>query len=435
MRTRKTAAVIAAMLALSAAACGGDVTASGPQVAGLVASDLDRRSPEAPAGDMAAAAAGNNAFAAAAYALLAEQEQGNLVYSPASIRLALAMAYAGAKGDTAREMAEVLRFDLEGEALHAALNALDQELASRNRVEPPDPDGVERKVRLSIANAIWGQQGYEFVPEFLDTLAAHYGAGMRVVDFIAAAEAARTAINAWVAEETNGRITDLIPEGVLNEMTRLVLTNTVYLDATWASIFEKEATAEASFFRLDGSEVRVPTMHQEAYYRYASGDGWAAVELAYVGDELAMLFVVPDAGRFAEVEGRVGDDLLDQVVAGLGGERVRLALPKFEFRFKASVADLLAEMGMPTAFVPDLADFSGMTLAENLFIADVIHEAFIKVDEEGTEAAAATAVVMEATAAPADPIRLTVDRPFLFSLYDRATGEILFLGRVLDPAG
>jgi serpin B len=435
MQTRKTAAVIAAMLALTAAACGGDVTASGPQVAALVASDLDRRSPGAPAGDVVAVAAGSNAFAAAAYALLAEQEQGNLVYSPASIRLALAMAYAGAKGDTAREMAEVLRFDLEGEALHAALNALDQELASRNRVEPPDPDGVERKVRLSIANAIWGQQGYDFVPGFLDTLAAHYGAGMRVVDFIAAAEAARAAINAWVDEETNGRITDLIPEGVLNEMTRLVLTNTVYLDATWASVFDMEATSEAPFVRLDGTEVRVPTMHNETYYRYSAGDGWAAVELAYVGDELAMLFVVPDAGRFAEVEGRVGDDLLDQVVAGLGGERVRLALPKFEFRFKASVADLLAAMGMPTAFVPDLADFSGMTLAENLFIADVIHEAFIKVDEEGTEAAAATAAVMGATAAPADPIRLTVDRPFLFSLYDRATGQILFLGRVLDPAG
>jgi len=434
MRARITAAMLAALLALAAAACGDGGGSQGTTPAALVASDLERRAPDAPASDVAAVAAGNNAFAAAAYALLAAQEQGNLVYSPHSIRLALAMTYAGARGETAAQMAEVLRFDLADEALHAAFNALDQELASRNRVEPTRDDGIERKVQLSIANSLWGQQGFTFVPEFLDTLAADYGAGMRLVDYVAATEAARRAINEWVAEQTNDRITDLIPEGVLSEMTRLVLTNAVYLDATWSSIFEKDATYDAPFFRLDGSEVTVPTMHQQSFFRYAAGEGWQAVELPYVGEELAMVLLVPDAGRFPEVEGLLGAGLLDEVVAGLAGVEVNLALPRFEFRFKASVADLLKAMGMPTAFDAGAADFSGMSAEDRLFISDVIHEAFIKVDEEGTEAAAATAVIIDLTSAPIEVMELSVDRPFLFSLYDRTTGQVLFLGRVLDPA-
>ena len=429
MRVRTIAALVV-VLGLVAAACGdGGASSSGA----LVASDLQRRAPEAPAGDVVAVAAGNNAFAAAAYALLAA-EDGNLVYSPASIRLALAMTYAGARGQTAAEMAEVLRFDLSDEALHAAFNALDQELASRNQEFPATGDGVERKVHLSIANSLWGQEGFAFVPEFLDTLAENYGAGMRVVDFVGAAEAARQAINDWVAGETNDRITDLIPEGVLSEMTRLVLTNAVYLDATWSWLFNKDDTFEAPFFLLDGSEISVDTMHQDRSFLYAVGEGWQAVELPYVGGELAMLFLVPDAGRFAEVEGLVDTGLLDQVVAGLESTQVDLGLPKYEFRFKSSVADLLAAMGMPTAFDPNAADFSGMTIEDRLFISDVIHEAFIKVDEEGTEAAAATAVVMDLTSAPSEMVNLQIDRPFLFSLYDRETGEILFMGRVLNPA-
>jgi len=178
----------------------------------------------------------------------------------------------------------------------------------------------------------------------------------------------------------------------------------------------------------------VDTMHQDRSFLYAVGEGWQAVELPYVGEELAMVFVVPDAGRFAEVEGLVGAGLLDEVVAGLESTQVDLGLPKYEFRFKSSVADLLAVMGMPSAFEPNAADFSGMTTEDRLFISDVIHEAFIKVDEEGTEAAAATAVVMDLTSAPSEMVDLQIDRPFLFSLYDRETGEILFMGRVLNPA-
>lgn len=428
MRVR-TVTAVAVVLAVLTAACGGTSAPSGA----LVASDLERRAPDAPAADLADLAAGNNAFATEAYARLIADQEGNLVFSPASIRLALAMAYAGAAGRTAEEMAQVLHFDLDDAALHAAFNSLDQALASRNH-EETGPDGETRRVLLSIANSLWGQSGFEFVPSFLDTLAANYGAGMRIVDFVKATETARTAINDWVAEATHDRITDFIPEGALNEMTRLVLTNAVYLDATWASTFEEDDTWEAPFFLLDGSEVTAETMHQDGSFRYAAGDGWQAVELPYVGEQLAMLFVLPDEGHFAEVEGRLSAGLLDEALAALESTQMTLGLPRFEFDFKAGLTGLLAGLGMPTAFDPATADFSGISTADDLYISDVIHQAFIKVDEEGTEAAAATGVVMGVTSAPVATLELLLDHPFLFSLYDRETGEILFLGRVLNPA-
>ncbi len=398
-----------------------------------IASDAPRRSPDASAADMTALAAGNRAFAADAYTWLAANEDGNVVFSPVSLRLALAMAYSGARGETAEEMAAALHFDLGDDALHAAFNTLDQILASRNRQEEPGPDGEERKVELSVANALWGQEGFGFERPFLDLLAEDYDAGMRIVDYVGATEQARQTINGWVAEETNDRITELIPSGVLSALTRLVITNAVYLDATWWSTFDADDTWDAPFTLLDGSEVTASTMHQDAWFPYAAGDGWRAVELPYVGEELAMLLLVPDEGSFAEVEGQVGDGLIDEVLAGLAPVDVSLGLPRFEFRTKASMADMLSELGMPLAFDPNAADFSGMTTEDRLFISAVLHEAFISVDEAGTEAAAATAVVMNLAAAPVQGVDLQIDRPFLFWLYDRETGTVLFMGRVLDP--
>lgn len=409
-----------------------DTTVPAPSAGDVVASGMGRIASDAPAEDLLAVAAGNREFAADLFAELADSH-GNLVFSPASIRLALAMAYAGAVGDTAAEMADVLHLPFGGDRLHAAMNALDAAIESRNREEPPGPDDVERKVIVTIANALWGQEGFSFLVPFLDTLARNYGAGMRIVDFAGAAEAARQAINGWIADETNDRIKDLIPEGVLGPMVRLVLTNAVYLDATWMVPFDPNATVDGTFSRLDGSQVTVPIMHQEEMLPYAAGDGWQAVELPYVGEELAMLILVPDAGNYAEVEQRVAD-AVDEARRALGITTVRLGLPSFEFRTQAGLGDVLRRLGMETAFDPATANFTGMTAEERLFISDVIHEAFIAVDEAGTEAAAATAIVMRATAAPPDAVTLEIDRPFLFSLYDRETGAVLFMGRVLDPS-
>jgi len=316
--------------------------------------------------------------------------------------------------------------------LHAALNALDAALSERNR-DPVQVGDREEKVEISVVNSLWGQQGFEFLAEYLDLLATNYGAGMRLVDFKTAAEEARLAINEWVAEQTNDRITDLIPEGAVDELTRLVLVNAVYLDATWASPFSHDATFDAPFTLLDGTEVSVATMHASLSALYGRGEGWQAIDLPYTGDELSMLIVVPDEGRFAEIEALVAGGLLDEARASLEQSQVDLALPKFEMRNQLSLVDALRALGMTAAFDPDLADFTGISVEAQLYVTDVIHEAFIAVDEDGTEAAAATAVINGATSMPVDVIALDIDRPFLFFLQDRATGAVLFLGRVVNP--
>src|SRR3990172_9369908 len=415
-------------LTLLVAACGDTTAAAGPD---FIASDLSRAVSEAPDADVEAVIATEQAFAADLYAALAAAE-GNLVFSPLSIHLALAMALGGVEGETATQMESALRVaGIDPGALHAALNALDAALAARNR-EPVQVGDREEKVEISVVNSLWGQRGFEFLAEYLDLLATNYGAGMRLVDFKTAAEEARLAINEWVADQTNDRITDLIPEGAIDELTRLVLVNAVYLDATWASQFSPDATFDAPFTLLDGTEVTVPTMHQSLSVPYAAGDGWQAVELPYTGEELSMIIVVPDAGSFPAVEESVGA-LLDQVRAALTRSEVYLSLPKFEIRTQAGLADALRALGMTDAFDPAAADFTGISVEEELYVSDVIHEAFISVDEDGTEAAAATAVIIGTTSAPVAVVELTVDRPFLFFLQDRATGAVLFLGRVVNP--
>jgi serpin B len=402
-----------------------------PAVEAVLASHLARAAASAPAADVAAVSAGDAGFGADLLAILGEGNGGNLAVSPLSIRLALAMAYAGARGETAAQMAEVLQYNLPGESLHAAFNALDQALEARNQTLTGE-GGAERSVEIAVSNALWGQAGLEVEAAFLDTLAADYGAGMRVVDFAAAADAARDTINAWVAGETNDRIPELIPEGALTPATLLVLTNTVYLFADWALPFPSEATAAGPFTRLDGSPATVPFMNQLLPASYAAGDGWQAIDLGYVGGELAMLLVLPDEGRFDEMAAEAGR-LFGTARNRLADADVQLSLPRFEFRTQASLPDTLRALGMTDAFDPGRADFSAIT-AGALSISDVIHEVFVSVNEAGTEAAAATAVILGRGAPPKEPVQLSFDRPFLFWLYDRATGSVLFMGRVLDPA-
>jgi serpin B len=436
-------ALLTVCLSLVAVACGGtdttDTTQGGdvPNVDGvrLAMSDLSRDIGPAPDEDVTAAMAGMSLFGTDLYAaLVAAAGDGNVVFSPMSIVTALAMTYAGAKGETAQEMADTLHSTISADALHKALSTLDNTLGLRN-FQQKNAEGKDEGVLLKTANSLWAQDGLTFEQAFLDTLAVNYGAGVRLVDYRTAAEAARQAINKWVSGQTNDKIPELLAEGVLDSLTRLVLVNAVYLDATWANQFDPQATADGDFNTLAGETVTAKMMSQSTVLPYASGEGWQAVLLPYLHEDLDMMLIVPDEGRFADVESQLADGLIDRAAGFVKWDlQVALTMPKFKFRTQSGLTQALGALGIKAAFDPNSADFSGMTKQERLYISDVIHEAYIDVDEEGTEAAAATAVVMRLTSAmPTEQVQLTIDRPFIFAIRDRPTGAILFLGRVTDP--
>jgi serpin B len=400
-----------------------------PVAGEVLKSDKERiTSPDVNPSEQALLVEGNSAFAFELYRAL-KGEEGNLFYSPYSISLALAMTYAGARGETAEQMSATLQFMLEQDRLHPAFNWLDAELASRGEgAEGKDGEGF----RLNIVNAIWGQKDYEFLSDFLDVLAENYGAGLRILDFITETEASRLAINQWVSDQTEGRIKDLIPQGAIDALTRLVLTNAIYFNAAWEYPFDEDMTADGPFYILDGGQVIVPMMKQTEAFGYTDGEGYQAVELPYDGDELSMVILLPEADQFQAFEEGLQSQQVCDIISGLQLTEVALTMPKFEFDSEFSLKDTLAGMGMPIAFSGE-ADFSGMTGNPELAISDVLHKAFVAVDEAGTEAAAATAVIMKLTAVPEPPVEVTIDRPFIFLIRDIETGAILFVGRVMNP--
>jgi serpin B len=386
--------------------------------------------PAVPQADLEELVAGNNQFAMDLYHSVRTGE-GNLFYSPYSISLALAMTYAGARGNTAQEMAEALNFNLPAERLHPAFNKLDLALQSLGEDIPEDEEG--RGFTLNIVNSIWGQEGYPFLPEFLDILAENYAAGLNLMDFATQPEISRQIINDWVMEQTNDRIEDLIPPGVIDALTRLVLVNAIYFNAGWASPFMEDFTQEGDFRLPDGSTVQAPMMNQINMHGYSSGPGFQAVELPYYGYKTSMVILHPDLGDFDSFESSLDADRLNEILSGLNVTNINLSMPKFEFEMSLPVANALQELGMVDAFQEFQADFSGMDGTQDLYIQDVLHKAFVAVDEEGTEAAAATAVVVGVTSAPLDPVEVKIDSPFIFLIRDRESGSILFVGRVLNP--
>jgi len=424
--------VLAVMLLSSLVGCGlGTSGQPGQTPAGqIVKSEKPRvTKPGATPTDLARLTSGNSAFACDLYQAL-RQKPGNLFYSPYSISLALAMTYAGARGETATQMANTLHFTLSPDSLHPAFNSLDLELASRGEgAKGKDSKGF----RLNIVNAIWGQDGYKFLPAFLDVLAENYGAGLRLLDFVKAPEESRLTINNWVSDQTEGKIKDLIPRGEIDPLTRLVLTNAIYFNAAWRLPFSKERTADGLFYLLDGSKVTVPMMQQTESLRYAEGPGYQAVELPYDGQQLAMVILLPGAGQLAAFEGSLNAEQVEAIVRGLAPRQVALTMPRFKYDSSFKLNETLRAMGMADAFTPGLADFSGMDGRRELFIGAVLHKAFVAVDEAGTEAAAATAVIMQLKSMPAQPVQVTVDRPFVFLIRDLETGTILFVGRVVNP--
>ena len=415
--------LITLSLVLPLAGCDG--TAS----AGLIESDKERiSSPAISSIDEDILVDGNTAFAYDLFQAL-KSEDGNVFYSPYSISIALAMTYAGARGETATQMADTLHFDLSQENLHPAFNYLDIELHKRGEgAKGKDDEGF----RLNIVNAIWGQKDFTFLPKFLDILAENYGAGLRVVDFVGETEKARITINDWVSKETEERIPDLIPEGQLDSDTRLVLTNAIYFNAAWQYRFEESLTSDSPFYLLTGEDVTVRMMKQTESFGYTAGDGYQAVESLYDGGELSMIILLPDSGQYELFEEQLTTEKANEIIRNLERNQVSLSMPKFEFESEFMMRETLSAMGMPVAFGSG-ADFSGMTGEPLLYIDQVIHKAFVSVDESGTEAAAATAVDMKLTSAPVDPVKVTIDHPFIFLIRDIETGTILFVGRVLNP--
>jgi len=416
------------MMAASLSGCAPQMPAGSVVQADVLQSDKPRETPlpmqDAQVPDLVA---GQSAFAFDLYNLLFDEE-ANLFYSPYSISLALAITYAGARGETARQMADALQFTLPQDRLHRAFNALDMALATRG--EDLDPD---ERFRLHIANALWGQEGYAFLAAFLDELAENYGAGLRLVDFVGAPDASRRTINEWVEQQTEDRIKDLLPAGSISPDTRLVLSNAIYFNAAWMHPFEEEVTQDGTFHLFDGGQVTVPMMTQSELLGYTAGEGYQAVELPYLGGELSMVILVPAQGTFQDWARGMDARQLAAIVGDMERMQVQLAMPRFTFKSGFRLRDALVDLGMSDAF-SGAADFSGMSGGRDLFISNVYHKAFVAVDEEGTEAAAATAVVMELTAAPAQPVEVTVDRPFMFLIRDIETGTILFLGHVVDPS-
>ena len=407
----------------------GLIGCSQPASAQVLKSDKDRITlPVVNPSDMATLVNDNSGFAFDLYQAL-KKEDGNIFYSPYSISLALAMTYAGARGETEKQMADTLHYLLSQSTLHPAFNSLDIELGKRGEgAKCEDGEGF----RLNIVNAIWGQKDYEFLSSYLDLLAENYGAGLRVLDFINSPNQSRETINQWVSDQTEGRIKDLIPEGSINPLTRLVLTDAIYFNAAWKLPFEPEATTNSPFHLISGDDVTVPMMKQTEYFGYAKSDNYLAVELPYDGDELSMAILTNITGRFSDFENTIDLPLVQAIIDNLEHTRVALTMPKFEFESEFGLKETLMGMGMEEPF-RDSADFSGMTGKTDLHIDDVVHKAFVSVDEAGTEAAAASGVIVGIVSAPPEPVKVTLDHPFVFLIRDNETGAILFIGRVMNP--
>ncbi len=368
-------------------------------------------------------AAASNAFAVALYARLGA-EGGNLFFSPASIVYALAMTRTGARGQTAAEMDKVLHFAPDDPQLAAACGRLMAQLTADREF-----------ATLRLANRLFGQSGFGFDGTFLADLETHFGAGLELLDFRADAEAARGVINGWVEEQTEEKIKDLLASGSLDQATRLVLVNAVYFLGTWQKPFPVDATAHAPFHCANGGDVTVPFMHVTGRFGYADTDGVQVLSLPYKGGDLDMVLVLPAQGTpLAEVEARLDAGTFGAWVAAPGQAEVRVALPRLHLETKFDLAATLQAMGLVRAFT-DRADFSGMVPGGGLAIDEVVHKAYLDVDEKGTEAAAATAVEMRLTSArPVEVKEFTADRPFILAIRHQGTGAVLFLGRVADPS-
>jgi serpin B len=385
-------------------------------------------SPDARSAQRQSLVEGNTAFALDLYGQL-KSSPGNLFFSPYSISTALAMTYAGARGDTEMQMGRVLHFGQDQPQLHASFGELQRQLS-----EASEQEGIE----LSIANALWAQKGYPFLPAFLDNAKSQYQANLNQADFRSSAEAARGEINRWVAQKTKDKIQDILPPRSVTEATRLVLANAIYFKGVWAKPYDKAETSTQPFHLSTTRQAEVPLMHHFDDVRYMEESDFQAVELPYKGGGLSMVILLPRrVDACGNLENRLTPSLLSRLLSQMKMQKVEIFLPRFklESRFDR-LANTLASMGMPDAFGPK-ADFSEMDGTRLLYFSGVYHKAWGEVNEEGTEAAAATVVAALGSAAakpPPPPPVFRADHPFIFFIRDTRAGSLLFAGRLADPS-
>ena len=372
--------------------------------------------------NLVSAVQGNTRFALDLYQKLRGTD-GNLFFSPYSISTALAMTYAGAREDTQAQMAQALHFLLDQQQLHQAFTLLGANL---------EQAGKKGHVQLKVANTLWPRTGQKFLKKYLALVKKSYGVRITPIDY-GDEEAARHTINSWVEERTESRIKDLIAPGVLDRSTRLVLVNAIYFKGLWTSQFDQNLTGEAPFWITPDNQVQVSTMNQKHDFKVGEGDGLQILELPYAGEALSMIVLLPrEKDGLVKLEGSLTSENLDSWIKGLTETEVELSLPSFELAFPFRLDDTLKSMGMLDAF-SEKADFSGLDGTRELFIGAVLHKAFIAVNEQGTEAAAATAVVMQTKSLSFPPVVFCADHPFVFLIRKNSTGSILFIGRLTNP--
>lgn len=417
---RSVSVLCSLMIVILAAAAGCSTNGSTPAPRNGTASDPP--SPEE-------LARGGNLFAMELYGMVSSGEaQQNVFFSPLSISSALAMTYAGARGETALQMDRVMHYGTPPEGIAEAYGPFMASLGSGRSSDP----GEGEPLTLSVANGLWVQEGFALLEDFTREMEDSFDAALENLDFENDEEGARRRINGWVAERTMDRITDLIAPGLLTPETRVVLTNAVYFKASWDMPFEESLTGDGRFLLRDGGAVEVPMMRQTDYFRFVATEGCRAVELPYAGGSASMLVLLPD-GDIMDFQERLDADLVRTLRNRMSTVNLALTMPRFEYSATIQLGPVLRSMGMEAPFT-HAADFSGFTGGPDLFISEVVHKAFVKVDESGTEAAAATAVVMNLTAMPVQPEEMNVNRPFIFLIMDSETDAVLFMGRVMDPS-
>jgi serpin B len=393
----------------------------------VLKSTAERNTVTAPDEDIAKVAEGNNAFAWSMFNELFK-EKTNMVFSPYSISTALAMTWVGARGETNYEMKQALRLPFGGAQFYCAMNAIDRQLQSRGQ----GAGGREGQgFSLKVNNALWGEQTAKFSLYFLDTLAQFYNAGMGLCDFVNNLEPARQTINSWISNKTNNKIQDMIPQGAINESTCLVLTNTIYFDAVWTDTFMHEGTHQSWFYRSIGDSVKAWFMNRTNSCNYSENEHFQALEMPYGGKQVSMVVLLPKDKQFLPSASTINDTIIKGLIAGFASKNVEIRMPKFTFKFgTVSLKPQLQELGMRLAF--GNADFSGICDSLPLAISDVVHQAYIAVDEKGTTAAAATAVIM-AGGIHESGVLMSLDRPFIFLIRDIPTDQALFIGYMADP--